>query len=289
MENVKKSLEMLPKITNGLVPDFYQIISGCNLAFYESQGQGETILMIHGNSSNSGNFVNQLSGELGNKYHLIAFDLPGCGNSQIIKDSPETFSFNWLADVLLEIIDFLNVPCWLVGHSLGSNIALYAAQKNPNNIKGFFLSGLLLVDKAEELAQAALPNPNMSLFYQKNLTETERITMATAGLYNPGHEIIEFISDAIEITNPLLRSGIAASIADPRLYIGHKQYLRSCKLPLALAEGKHDPFINREYLEKQEYMTLWRNKVQLVENSAHYPHIENHEKINLLLDQFICQ
>lgn len=272
-----------------LQPSYYKAFAGHNLAFYESTGAGETVLLVHGNSSNAGNFINQLTSELGKKHRLVAFDFPGCGNSPFSGEPEKTYSFFGLAQLLSEIIVSLNTPCWLVGHSLGSNAVLYAAMKNAAHIKGYFLSGLLLVDKVEELGQAALPNPIMGLFYQENLTKLERETLAKAGFFNPAHEAIASVSEGLAITDPLLRSGIASSIGNPQTFVGHKQFLLSNKLPVALVEGSHDPFISREYLEKQEIPALWQNKIQVIGNAGHYPHLENPGVLNTLLEQFIGQ
>ncbi len=272
-----------------LQPSYYKEIAGQKIAFYESSGKGETVLMVHGNSSNAGNFKNQLLSDFGKKHHLVAFDFPGCGNSAFANEPQKTYSFEGLSQLVLEVIGSLNTPCWLVGHSLGSNAALYAVLKDSSHIKGFFLSGLLLVDKAEELAQAALPNPIMGLFYQQNLSATEREALAKAGFYNPNHQEVASVIEGLEITDPLLRTGIVTSIANPQFYVGHKQFLRSTKLPVAIVEGKNDPFISIDYLERQEIPTLWRNKIQVVENAGHYPHLENPEVINTLLEQFIGQ
>lgn len=275
--------------TNFPQPSYYKNIAGHQIAFYESAGKGEIVLMMHGNSSNAGNYKNQLASELGEKYHLVAFDFPGCGNSPFALEPDKVYGINGLAKVLLEIIHSLGENCWLVGHSLGSNLALYAAQQNPANIKGLFLSGILLVDKSEELAQAALPNPDMALFFQHTLTAEERQRLARAGFHNPNHEAVKDVSQGLEITDPLFRTSIAASVADPLFYVGHKQFLRAATLPVALVEAEYDAFINREYLEKQEIPALWRNKIQLVENAGHYAHLENPETMNLLLEEFICQ
>ncbi len=280
--NEKQKMELLH-------PLYYKEIAGQQIAFYESAGKGETVLMVHGNSSNAGNFKNQLFSELGEKYHLVAFDFPGCGNSAFSDEPEKIYGINGLAEILLEVIHSLGNDCWIVGHSLGANVALLAAQKNISLIKGFFLSGLLLVDKPEELANAALPNPFLPLFFQENLTTQEMQSLAEAGFYNQNHEAIKNVIDGLTITDPLLRKGIAASVADPQFYPGHKQFLNSLKLPVALVEGRYDAFINQDYLVKQKFSVLWREELQLIDNAGHYPHLENPVDINQLLEQFISE
>ena len=51
------------------------------IAYYESKGKGKTVVLVHGNSSSSWSYFNQLCGSLGRKYHLVAVDLPGHGRS----------------------------------------------------------------------------------------------------------------------------------------------------------------------------------------------------------------
>src|ERR1035437_762183 len=90
--------------TKIIQPSYYKNIKGQKIAFYESAGKGETVLMVHGNSSNAGNYKNQLAGKLGEKYHLVAFDFPGCGNSPLAHEPDKVYGINGLTKVLLEII-----------------------------------------------------------------------------------------------------------------------------------------------------------------------------------------
>jgi pimeloyl-ACP methyl ester carboxylesterase len=56
------------------------------LAVHESAGQGPPVVLIHGNSSSSRVFSRQLDGPLGQRFRLIAVDLPGHGASDDAKD-----------------------------------------------------------------------------------------------------------------------------------------------------------------------------------------------------------
>src|ERR1700677_4384860 len=52
------------------------------IAVHESSaGQGPPVVLIHGNSSSSSVFSRQLDGALGERFRLIAVDLPGHGAS----------------------------------------------------------------------------------------------------------------------------------------------------------------------------------------------------------------
>jgi pimeloyl-ACP methyl ester carboxylesterase len=66
------------------------------IAVHESEGQGPAAVLIHGNSSSSRAFSKQLDGPLGERFRLVAIDLPGhdLTNPLILKDSkmPESLS-----------------------------------------------------------------------------------------------------------------------------------------------------------------------------------------------------
>lgn len=58
-------------------------ISTQKIAYYESSGESQTIFLVHGNSSSGQFYLNQLQGEFGERYHIIAMDLPGHGLSDV--------------------------------------------------------------------------------------------------------------------------------------------------------------------------------------------------------------
>ena len=52
------------------------------IAYYESQGTGHPVMLIHGNSSSGLVYRHQIQGALGEKHRLVAIDLPGDGKSE---------------------------------------------------------------------------------------------------------------------------------------------------------------------------------------------------------------
>ena len=56
------------------------------IAVHHSAGRGPAVALIHGNSSSSRAFARQVDGPLGQRFRLVAIDLPGHGASDDAKD-----------------------------------------------------------------------------------------------------------------------------------------------------------------------------------------------------------
>jgi pimeloyl-ACP methyl ester carboxylesterase len=105
---------------------------------YETLGNGQDIIFLHGWGSNSEIFKPIIK-DIKNKYKITLIDLPGFGKSTI------NHSIKSIIDVSNLIIDFINknkiINPILIGHSYGGRIASYIATK----IK---VNKLILIDSA---------------------------------------------------------------------------------------------------------------------------------------------
>jgi len=98
-------------------------ISNQNIAYYESSGKGQTIFLVHGNSSSGRSYLHQLQSQLGQMYRFIAMDLPGHGLSDVAANPEVTYSLPGYADVVLEVAKALDTSnAIFVGWSLGGHI-----------------------------------------------------------------------------------------------------------------------------------------------------------------------
>ena len=69
-----------------------------SLAVEECGDGGIPVLLIHGNSFCRGVFRNQMQGEVAENHRLIAFDLPGNGQSSNAEDAMGSYTRPGLAD-----------------------------------------------------------------------------------------------------------------------------------------------------------------------------------------------
>ena len=103
--------------------------------YYESAGQGETIVLIHGGQMDRRMWDRQFS-NLATKYQVIRYDVRGFGQSPaaIMPYSDD--------DDLLALLDHLHVAkAHLVGLSLGGRISLDFALTHPERVSSIVLVG----------------------------------------------------------------------------------------------------------------------------------------------------
>ncbi len=111
---------------------------------YQQSGSGRdssapTLVFVHGWLL-SHHYWSPLVEVLSHQYPCLSYDLRGFGDSQISpSDGEQNHSYSLeaygrdLAD-LLEKLDITNA--WLVGHSLGGSVAIWAAHLYPEKVKG---------------------------------------------------------------------------------------------------------------------------------------------------------
>ena len=102
---------------------------------YLDEGEGEVVLMVHGNMSSSVHYEPLIS-RLQGKYRCVAVDLRGFGDSSY----NERFdTLEELADDVALFIDALELgPVYLVGWSNGGGVSLKLCAKYPEKIRKFF-------------------------------------------------------------------------------------------------------------------------------------------------------
>ena len=106
--------------------------------YYEEQGKGEPIFLLHGNGEDGTYFVNQLS-YFSDKYRMIAVDTRGHGKSQ---RGTAPFTMEQFAMDLQDLMDRLQISgAVILGFSDGANIAMKFALKYPDRVKALILNG----------------------------------------------------------------------------------------------------------------------------------------------------
>lgn len=112
-------------------------ISGFHLHYLDSDGPGETLLLVHGFGGDKDNWT-RIARHLSGRYRVVAPDLPGYGES----DSPMDARYG-IADEVERLHAFVGAlgltRIHLGGNSMGGNIAAVYAARYPNEVGSLWL------------------------------------------------------------------------------------------------------------------------------------------------------
>jgi pimeloyl-ACP methyl ester carboxylesterase len=102
-----------------------------------SAGRGEPVLCIHGLGGTKASFLPTVAA-LADSYRVIAFDLPGSGESEKPIGAP--YDAAWFARAVFETMDALGLErAHLVGNSMGGRVAIEAGLTQRGRIGGLVL------------------------------------------------------------------------------------------------------------------------------------------------------
>ena len=94
--------------------------------FYEEQGDGPAVLLLHGWGTD-GTLFAPLLALLARKYRVLALDFPGFGHSP---EPPSPWDVDGYADLVLGFLAALGIEeCALLGHSFGGRVILKLAAR----------------------------------------------------------------------------------------------------------------------------------------------------------------
>ncbi|KAK9803060.1 hypothetical protein WJX73_004095 [Symbiochloris irregularis] len=104
---------------------------------YAEVGQGPAVLLVHGFGGNCHHF-RKLAADMSESHRVIAVDLLGFGDSA----KPTEVDYNphlWKDQIVAFVNEIVQAPVAIVGNSIGSQVALYAATELGNAVKGVCL------------------------------------------------------------------------------------------------------------------------------------------------------
>ncbi len=265
----------------------YISIRNRKIAYYMSSGTGPVLFFIHGNSCSSNTFNKQLTGRLGRKYRVIAFDLPGHGNSEPAADL-STYSLSGYGQLVAELAIALQLrDIFLVGCSLGGHIALQASSLVPN-LLGIAIFGTPPLDVPLQIEDKFYPTNVVDYVFAPTLNMEEAISFASlffSHMPEPDNTDISLFVEDILMTHPDARPRLGDSIASGN-YLDEVDIVSKLPVPLAIIHGAQEQIVIAEYFKSLSIPSLWRNHPQIVKDAGHLVQWEQPTAFDNLLDQF---
>jgi pimeloyl-ACP methyl ester carboxylesterase len=258
--------------------------SYAEIAISETSGSGLPLLMLHGNSSCKEVFSNQLNSEIGEKYRLIAMDLPGHGASSRAVNPQSTYSWPGYAVAATELLEEMGVSNAAVyGWSLGGQIGIEMLRCYPG-IVGLMISGAPPIrPDMESIQQGFKASPALMLAGQEIWTDDEFQVFGDTVF---GELEVPELRDAGRRTHGaarrfLLESLIAGKASDQRALV------KRSKVPIAVVNGERDPLVNLDYIGGLSYSSLWDEHCYILRGLGHVPFLQSPDVFNPLLGRFM--
>ena len=177
----------------------------------------------------------------------LAPDLPGHGTARW----DDTYTFTRHAEAVLPLLDGLDEPVVVVGHSMGGVVALALAALAPERVRRVVGLGIKVSWPAEDAARAAAMAQRPVATYDSRAEAVDRFLRVAglAGLVAPDDPMVD---DAI-VDRTAAGEGSGWRLAqDPRTFgVGVPDMaalLAAVTCPVVLARGEHDPMVTHEQL-----------------------------------------
>lgn len=232
-----------------------KIKAGNTKTSYELNGNGESIVLIHGFSDNLTMWFNQIS-EFSEQYKILTYDVRGHGLTETLDSK---FSIDLFADDLYELINALNIEeTHVLGYSMGGRIGLNFAIKYPEVIKSLILANSGIPGAGFYLSEQEIEVMDAKHNLMKNLLDTgdmESISeVMTAFSFSPGFkdrepEIYQKYKEIKLRNNPENYFSIIESIKDN---FKNPPDLTQLKCPTLLIGGNQDGLMDINIIKSME-------------------------------------
>jgi len=246
--------------------------------YYEDEGQGDAIVLLHGFLENSSMWSN-IKPHLLSNHRIISIDLLGHGKTPCLG---YIHTMKDMADMVLVVIEHLQLKTYkLIGHSMGGYVALSVAEKNPNAVLGLCLMNSTY--EADDKERKAL-RKRANKMVQNNFEQMVRMSFtnlfSSESRENHKDKIAIALKEALK--TPL--QGYIAAQEGMRVRDNKFNFLKDLKAKKLIIIAKDDPVISGEAIISDTNGT----DIQCEEIAhGHMSHIENLSELTYLFLRFI--
>ena len=256
--------------------------NGISIATTTCGSGKDVIIFVHGSCMNSDAWSPQFeSHELTNKYQLIAFDLPGNGQSGWYQNDTTGYRPKKIGLFIRTILKEYSIDRFLlVGLSYGTNVIGEIQEPLPGCV-GILLESPCIVNDVVTAERILTPGPNGHVIVAANPADQELFDYVFLHVKNK--ELAEEYIKTYRAADPAFREELGKAMFEKDL-TDELENIKKWNLPVCVVFGKDETLIKTDYLDN--YEPLWNKKVYLIENAGHFINKEAPEAFNKLILSF---
>lgn len=235
--------------------------------FYSVSGTGDAVVLLHGFMESKAIWA-YFTEKLKENFSVIAIDLPGHGESEVVSDIHSMELMAKVVHSILEEEDIAEVV--FVGHSMGGYVALQLAEMFKEQAKGVVL---FHSHAAPDSAEAKKNRDRTIKIVNEN--KGSFITSFIPDLFAPENIAIfeKEIKAHQEVALKMDVKGITAALAGMRDRKGSIDFLPHAQLPVLFISGKQDPRMPTKQLMEQALIPS-HSEMLILENVGHMGFLE---------------
>lgn len=260
---------------------------------YVDKGEGPPLVLLHGNTVTCADFeASGLIDRLAARHRVIAFDRPGFGHSSRPRSRLWTPAAQ--AALLRKALAGLGIDRPLVlGHSMGTMVALAMALDSPGSVRGLVLVGGYYYPTARLdvalTAPVALPVVGDVMRYTLTaLTARATLGRVVRHMFAPDPVPVGFFT-AIAREMMLRPVQLRANAEDAAFMIPQARSLsrryHELRMPVTLIAGAEDGVIDARAHSGRLYRELAQSELLLVPHTGHMAHYKASEQIVSAMDR----
>ena len=260
-------------------------IQGIQLAYIEQNRHAiPAVFFVHGNSGSSNTWRKQFSSALLADYRLIAFDLPGSGQSQVSNSAQWDYSPLHTGKIIAGAIRQLSgdAPYCLVGFSYGSNVVAEGL-KSGLTPRAISLLAPCVIGNGIGLDKVFVSGDY--IFFHDEVKEEEVKNFFLHTLRSKKEEDMLIHTADFFLARPPFRSALIQAVGEGKIS-DEITLLNDQDIPLQLIFGLEDELLQINYLDSLP-VPAWENKIHKLANAGHYVHNDQPDILNHLLAAYL--
>lgn len=246
--------------------------------FYEDEGKGKVIVLLHGFLENS-TMWSDLKPKLLENHRVICVDLLGHGQTGCLG---YIHTMDDMAQAILAVLNNVNVKYFsLIGHSMGGYVALALAAKIPNAIVGLCLmNSTYYADDEERKVLRRRANKMAQTNYKAMIRMSFTNLFSSESIATHKIELKNALTEALKTP---LQGYIAAQegmcVREDKL-----EFYKSLDAKKAIIIGQQDPVVDGHRILKE---TKGTGIICHELKYGHMSHIENKSDLSYIINRFI--